>query len=113
MAHELIFYKTPEGEQSIEVVFRDENFWMTQKPSAELFGVQRPAITKHLKNIFETGELEEQSVVSILEHTTPHGACRVRDNQKGGGAFKRDQTLKIYIAPFTELQPIGGVRLRS
>ncbi len=42
---------------------------MTQKKIAELFGVKRPAITKHLKNIFETGELEESSVSSILEHT--------------------------------------------
>lgn len=41
---------------------------------AELFGVQRPAITKHLKNIFETGELDEKMVCSVLEHTTEHGA---------------------------------------
>jgi len=40
---------------------------------AELFGVQRPAITKHLKNIFESGELEESSVSSILEHTATDG----------------------------------------
>lgn len=41
---------------------------------AELFGVQRPAITKHLKNIFESGELQEEVVVFILEHTNEHGA---------------------------------------
>lgn len=41
---------------------------------AELFGVQRPAISKNLKNIFESGELVEKEVVSILEHTTQHGA---------------------------------------
>jgi hypothetical protein len=46
---------------------------MTQKKIADLFGVQRPAITKHLKNIFETGELEEYSVSSILEHTAEDG----------------------------------------
>jgi len=46
---------------------------MTQKKIADLFGVQRPAITKHLKNIFETGELEEDSVSSILEHTAEDG----------------------------------------
>jgi hypothetical protein len=46
---------------------------MTQKKIAELFGVQRPAITKHLKNIFESGELVENSVSSILEHTADDG----------------------------------------
>ncbi len=46
---------------------------MTQKKIAELFGVQRPAITKHLKNIFESGESEENSVSSIMEHTAQDG----------------------------------------
>ena len=74
MANELIFYKTPSGEQRIEVVYRDENFWMSQRALAELFGVKIPAISKHLKNIFESGELDEKVVVSILENTTQHGA---------------------------------------
>ena len=71
MANELLFHRTPDGEQRIEVVFRDENFWMTQKALTGLFGVQRPAITKHLANIFATGELVEEVVSSILEHTAP------------------------------------------
>jgi hypothetical protein len=74
MAQELIFYKTPTGEQRIEVVYRDENFWMTQKALAELFAVKVPAISKHLKSIFESAELVEEEVISILETTTPHGA---------------------------------------
>ncbi len=69
MANELIFYRTPDGEQRIEVVYRDENFWMSQRALAELFGVKRPAITKHLGKIFSTGELVEDSVCSKLEHT--------------------------------------------
>jgi len=56
MANELIFYKTPDGEQRIEVVYEDENFWMSQRALAELFSVKVPAISKHLKNIFESGE---------------------------------------------------------
>lgn len=72
MANEIIFYRTPDGEQRIEVVFRDQNFWMTQKALADLFGTPRPAITKHLGTIFATGELVEDSVSSILEHTTPY-----------------------------------------
>ena len=74
MANELIFYKTPDGEQRIEVVYEDENFWMSQRALAELFSVKVPAISKHLKNIFESGELDEEQFVSILETTTQHGA---------------------------------------
>jgi hypothetical protein len=75
MAHEseIIFYQGDDGNIKIEVFYHDENFWMTQKKMSELFGVQRPAITKHLKNIFESGELEEDSVCSILEHTAEDG----------------------------------------
>ncbi|MDY2943184.1 MAG: virulence RhuM family protein [Paludibacteraceae bacterium] len=59
---------------SVQVVVKDETIWCTQKAMAQLFGVQRPAITKHLANIFKEGELEEQVVCSNLELTTAHGA---------------------------------------
>lgn len=70
---EIIFYQGDDGNVKIEVFYHNETFWMTQKKIAELFGVQRSAITKHLKNIFEEGELEEDSVSSILEHTAEDG----------------------------------------
>jgi hypothetical protein len=70
---EIIFYQGEDGNIKIEVLFRDETFWMTQKKLSELFDVQRPAITKHLKNLFESGELEEKSVSSIMEHTAEDG----------------------------------------
>nr|VFJ52413.1 MAG: Uncharacterized conserved protein [Candidatus Kentron sp. FW] len=70
---DILFYTTQDGEVKIEVFFQDESFWLTQHRMAELFGVNRPAITKHLKNIFESGELEERSVCSILEHTAADG----------------------------------------
>mgnify|MGYP002632227765 CR=1 FL=1 len=70
---EIIFYQGDDGNVKIEVFYHDETFWMTQKKIAELFGVQRPAITKHLKNIFDDGELVEDSVSSILEHTAEDG----------------------------------------
>lgn len=70
---QIIFYQTDDGSVKIEVFYQDETFWMTQKRIGELFGVQRPAITKHLKNIFESGELNEKSVSSILEHTADDG----------------------------------------
>jgi len=54
----------------VEIYLQNETIWLTQQKIADLFGVQRPATTKHLKNIFETGELQEEVVRSILEHTT-------------------------------------------
>src|SRR3990167_4246146 len=66
---EFLLYTTPNGKVKVEIFLRDENIWLTQDKIALLFGVQRPAITKHLKNIFDSGELKENSVSSVLEHT--------------------------------------------
>lgn len=70
---EFLLYSTPNADVRVEIFLRDENIWLTQDKIALLFGVQRPAITKHLKNIFENGELIEDSVSSILEHTADDG----------------------------------------
>ena len=70
---EFLLYTTPNGKVNVEIFFHNENIWLTQKRMAELFGVQVPAISKHLKNIFESGELEENSVISILETTAEDG----------------------------------------
>lgn len=66
---EMLIYKTPQGNVKVEIFVHDENLRLTQQRMAELFGVQQPAIAKHLKNIFETAELQEKSVHSILEYT--------------------------------------------
>ena len=70
---EFLIFTSQSGENSIEVKVFDESVWLTQAMIAQLFDVQRPAITKHLKNIFESGELDENSVSSILEHTANDG----------------------------------------
>ncbi len=70
---EFMLYKTPDGKVKVEIFLHNGNIWLTQAKIAELFDVQRPAITKHLKNIFESGELDELSVSSILEHTAEDG----------------------------------------
>src|SRR3989339_2149487 len=71
---EFLLYTTPNGKVKVEIFLRDKTIWLTQDKIALLFGVQRPAVTKHLQNIFESGELKEEEVSSILEHTTKHGA---------------------------------------
>lgn len=64
---DIIFYSSPEGNIKIEVIFNDETFWLTQKRMAELFGVEVPAISKHLNNIYDTNELTKEATFSILE----------------------------------------------
>lgn len=69
MTNEILFYSTNDGGVKIEVVFGDQTVWLTQKQMAALFCVQVPAISKHIQHIFESGELEENSVVSEMEIT--------------------------------------------
>ena len=71
---QFILYQLPDEEGVIQVAIKDESMWATQKAIAQLFGVGVPAISKHLKNIFQEGELNEKVVVSKMEITTQHGA---------------------------------------
>lgn len=68
-----VIFKIDSSKVNIDVVFADETLWLTQKQLAELFEVNVPAVSKHLKNIFETGELEENAVVSKMETTATDG----------------------------------------
>ncbi|WP_064972238.1 virulence RhuM family protein [Kordia jejudonensis] len=72
---DFIFYQSSEGKIRIQVIIDDEHetIWATQKSMAEIFDVNVPAVSKHLSNIFEQGELVEDSVVSILETTATDG----------------------------------------
>ncbi|MDP4181810.1 MAG: virulence RhuM family protein [Bacillota bacterium] len=109
----IILYTSSEGKTSVNVVFKEETFWLTQKALAELFGVDRTVITKHLKNIFSESELEENSVCAIFAHTAQDGknyntkyynldaiiAVGYRVNSKEATRFRKwaTQTLKEYI----------------
>lgn len=72
MENEIIIYQ-PDSTIKLEVRLEDDTVWLTQQQIADLFGVKQPAISKHLKNIFESGELIESSVHSILEYTAADG----------------------------------------
>lgn len=68
-AAEYLTFVAGSGESSVEVRYQDENIWLTQKMMAELYGVDRSVITKHLKKVFLDDELEEKSVCAIFAHT--------------------------------------------
>ena len=92
---EIVLYQTEDGKIKIDTVFQDETIWLTQAQMAELFDVKRPAITKHLKNIFESKELDEQVVSSILEHTTQHGAIEGKTQKKQVKYYNLDAIIAV------------------
>ncbi len=92
---EFLLYTAPNGKIKVEVVLSNETIWLTQERMAELFGVQRPAITKPLKNIFESGELEESVVCSILEHTTEHGAVAGKTQTNRVKYYNLDAVISV------------------
>lgn len=70
---DLIIYNTDDGQANVSLLAKDGTVWCTQAQMAELFDVQKAAISKHLKNLFEDGEVDKNSVVSILETTAADG----------------------------------------
>ena len=112
----IALYAIGDSSVYVDVVFKDETFWMTQKAIAELFDVNVPAISKHIKNIFDDGELSSEATVSILEIVQKEGEREVnrslefynldmiiavgyRVNSKKATKFRQwaTQTLKEYI----------------
>ena len=97
MSNEIQFllYSLPNEEGKVQVVIKDETIWCTQKAMAQLFGVQRPAITKHLGNIFKDGELDEKVVCSILELTTEHGAIEGKTQTSPTKFYNLDAIIAV------------------
>lgn len=93
--NKFLLYTAPNGDIKVEVMFHHENIWLTQDKIAQLFGTQRPAITKHLKNIFRTGELKESLVSSILEHTTKHGALEGKTQTQSVKYYNLDAIISV------------------
>lgn len=69
----IILYETEDGKINVDVILKDETIWLTQKSMAELFGVDRTVVTKHLKNIFAENELDKNSVCANFAHTAKDG----------------------------------------
>ena len=97
MNNELSFllYTTPDESVSVDAVVKDETIWLTQKAMSELFGVGVPAISKHLNNVFDSGELDEKVVVSILEIPTPHGAMPDKTQSNKTKFYNLDAIISV------------------
>ena len=82
MNSEIILYKTEDGTVKIDTIFQNETIWLTQNAMAELFGVNVPAISKHLKNIFEEGELQKEATLSKMETVQNEGGRQIKRNKE-------------------------------
>ena len=92
---EFLIFQIEGKEDGVQVVYRDESIWCTQKAMAQLFDVGVPAISKHLKNIFETRELIEDMVVSKMEITTEHGAIPNKTQTKDVTFYNLDAIISV------------------
>ncbi len=92
---EIIIYETSKKQADLKVRLENETIWLTQAQIALLFGTQRPAITKHLSNIFKANELDEKVVSSILEHTTKHGAIKGKTQTKKVKFYNLDAIISV------------------
>lgn len=90
-----LIYKTAKEDITVNAVIRDETIWLTQKAMSELFGVQTPAISKHLKSIFEEGELAQEVVVSKMEIPTPHGAMPGKTQMQTVMMYNLDAIISV------------------
>lgn len=92
---EILLYSHEGSKAYIDVYFRDETFWLTQAGMADLFDVNTPAISKHLKNIFFENELEEKLVISKMETTTQHGAMAGKTQRRVVNFYNLDAIIAV------------------
>lgn len=84
---QIILYTTPDGDIKVDTVLQNETIWLTQERMAELFGVNVPAISKHLSNIYEDGELSREVTVSKMETVQNEGGRQVTRNKVFSGSL--------------------------
>lgn len=94
---EILLYTTPNGKVKVEIFLQNETIWLTQQKIADLFGVDRTVVTKHLGNIFKTGELQEQVVCANFAHTTPHGAMKGKTQESTTKFYNLDAIISVLI----------------
>lgn len=93
--NKIVIYKNNDGNIECQVNLHENTLWLTQKDMAKLFGVKTPAISKHLKNIFNEGELREDMVISILETTARHGAIKGKTQKSATKFYNLDAIISV------------------
>ncbi|EKD65860.1 MAG: hypothetical protein ACD_49C00079G0024 [uncultured bacterium (gcode 4)] len=92
----IIIYQSKDWKTNLQVNLENESVWLTQEQISLLFWVNRPAITKHINNIFKSWELNENMVSSILEHTTKHWAIKWKTQTKEINYYNLDMIISVW-----------------
>lgn len=95
MTKQIQLYTSSDGEVTVHVTQDSQTLWLSQAQMAELFGTKRPAITKHLSNIFNSSELDQAVVCSVLEHTTDHGAIKGKTQTTRTKHYNLDAIISV------------------
>lgn len=93
--NEILLYTTPNGNVKVEIYLQNETIWLTQQKIADLFGVDRTVVTKHIGNIFKSGELNEQVVCANFAHTTQHGAIKGKTQESITKFYNLDAIISV------------------
>lgn len=92
---EMVLYNSEDGDVSVNAYIKDESLWVTQKAMSELFHVDKSGISRHLKNIFSTGELDEEVVVAKIATTTQHGAIKGKTQTSETNYYNLDVIISV------------------
>ena len=92
---EMVLYRTEDDSVTVSALIKDESIWITQKAMAELFGIDKSGISRHLAKIFETGELKEEVVVVKIATTTQHGAVKGKTQTKDTNYYNLDAIISV------------------
>lgn len=90
-----LLYQTDAGDIKVDVLVQNESLWLTMNQMAELFGIDKSGISRHIKNIFESGELQEEVVVAKIATTTEHGAVKGKTQTKMVMYFNLDAIISV------------------
>lgn len=90
-----LLYKAEQEDVSVDALVKDETIWLTQKAMAELFDIDKSGISRHLKNIFESGELDEQVVVAKIAIPTRHGAIPDKEQNSPTNYYNLDAIISV------------------
>ena len=94
-AESVVLYTTPDGAVRVQAIIRNETLWLTQLGMAELFEVDKSSISRHLKNVFASGELDEKVVVAKIATTTQHGAISGKTQSKDTNFYNLDAIIAV------------------
>mgnify|MGYP000938327261 FL=1 len=90
-----LVYNLPDEDVSIDIIIKADDIWLNQKGMSELFGIDRTGIGKHLKNIFDEGELDEKVVCANFAHTTEHGAIKGKTQVTTAKYYNLDAIISV------------------